>query len=169
MPVSPSSRGRGLKYSSPFTIWHSPKVALFTRAWIEIQIAAIVSTAPPCRPLHEGVDWNRVAFSLLLLCLRRPLHEGVDWNTVLYCYRKNALLSPSSRGRGLKSRCFLIAPALLASPSSRGRGLKFLMLWIRTISPAGRPLYEGVDWNVDRFGKPCNDNTSPSLRGRGLK
>ena len=33
---SPSSRGRGLKLSRNNEIWIAEKVALFTRAWIEI-------------------------------------------------------------------------------------------------------------------------------------
>ena len=31
-------------------------VALFTRAWIEIQPEMEALDAVPCRPLHEGVD-----------------------------------------------------------------------------------------------------------------
>ena len=34
--MSPSSRGRGLKYRSPSLELYSGSVALFTRAWIEI-------------------------------------------------------------------------------------------------------------------------------------
>ena len=53
---SPSLRGRGLKYpTTPKKV--TPKmVALFTRAWIEIQNYHIVFTKARCRPLYEGVD-----------------------------------------------------------------------------------------------------------------
>ena len=75
---SPSSRGRGLKFVSGKLTNFRIKVALFTRAWIEmalkplvimfapvalftrawIEIASSVSGKPhsKCRPLHEGVD-----------------------------------------------------------------------------------------------------------------
>ena len=32
------------------------KVALFTRAWIEIVFIAVDKECASCRPLHEGVD-----------------------------------------------------------------------------------------------------------------
>ena len=75
---SPSSRGRGLKYPNVpqdlsevhvalFTrAWieinqtisqiGKTKVALFTRAWIEIFLLNFMLSQDNCRPLHEGVD-----------------------------------------------------------------------------------------------------------------
>ena len=38
------------------TIIRSSKVALFTRAWIEIRPAFIAFCISTSRPLHEGVD-----------------------------------------------------------------------------------------------------------------
>ena len=75
---SPSSRGRGLKYSCNSRCTTGQRVALFTRAWIEIcsigsnDIAYLVALFTRAwieirnrRSIH-GVD------------RRRPLHEGVD-------------------------------------------------------------------------------------------
>ena len=53
---SPSSRGRGLKYQDKDTFLSKARVALFTRAWIEIAKVESENFAPSGRPLHEGVD-----------------------------------------------------------------------------------------------------------------
>ena len=53
---SPSSRGRGLKFCALSDQQIFTKVALFTRAWIEIKIFFIASYMRARRPLHEGVD-----------------------------------------------------------------------------------------------------------------
>ena len=97
--VSPSSRGRGLKYIKHFIQHHCAPVALFTRAWIEIS------------------------------------------QYITYHLPK---MSPSSRGRGLKSLLIFSFVSLYTSPSSRGRGLKWHSCrceWRH----ASRPLHEGVD------------------------
>ena len=54
--VSPSSRGRGLKYNSTINIKRCNIVALFTRAWIEIEPLSKYTDFGTRRPLHEGVD-----------------------------------------------------------------------------------------------------------------
>ena len=54
-------------------------VALFTRAWIEIRLPKNDKKGRS-RPLHEGVDWNCAARMVKALEYGRPLHEGVDWN-----------------------------------------------------------------------------------------
>ena len=54
--VSPSSRGRGLK-SPVHEVFNIPSdVALFTRAWIEMLIVSENLATIIRRPLHEGVD-----------------------------------------------------------------------------------------------------------------
>ena len=54
--TSPSSRGRGLKSSiSPYDCY-ATTVALFTRAWIEIGLRISQYLCNVGRPLHEGVD-----------------------------------------------------------------------------------------------------------------
>ena len=53
---SPSSRGRGLKYAVTAEKKTIICVALFTRAWIEIYIANQQLKQIIGRPLHEGVD-----------------------------------------------------------------------------------------------------------------
>ena len=54
--MSPSSRGRGLKYLKNSTVVQYRIVALFTRAWIEIMCLGVKDTEISGRPLHEGVD-----------------------------------------------------------------------------------------------------------------
>ena len=78
---SPSSWGRGLKYN---------KISLSANYRI-------------CRPLHEGVDWNRHAHYHECDRISCPLHEGVDWNEGSWKPMESTYMSPSSRGRGLKS------------------------------------------------------------------
>ena len=34
----------------------APRVALYMRAWIEVDKSAMAFTIATCRPLHEGVD-----------------------------------------------------------------------------------------------------------------
>ena len=80
--LSPSLRGRGLKSEYELTQKMIEKVALFTRAWIEIPSWLMVWFRSPRRPLYEGVDWNKNNFATCLLAPCRPLYEGVDWNTM---------------------------------------------------------------------------------------
>ena len=54
--LSPSSRGRGLKYRKNRYNHVYRYVALFTRAWIEIEGLLYTLRVLPGRPLHEGVD-----------------------------------------------------------------------------------------------------------------
>ena len=54
--VSPSSRGRGLKSQAVSGCSDLHNVALFTRAWIEIEIFEKLNSHLVGRPLHEGVD-----------------------------------------------------------------------------------------------------------------
>ena len=56
LPESPSLRGRGLKYRCYSNNNRPIKVALFTRAWIEISIVCNHKTHIFGRPLYEGVD-----------------------------------------------------------------------------------------------------------------
>ena len=56
--LSPSLRGRGLKYQAGNSIDTYIRVALFTRAWIEIFTVLCYNTSVNSRPLYEGVDRN---------------------------------------------------------------------------------------------------------------
>ncbi len=99
---SPSSRGRGLKSlqflcQSPYRL-----VALFTRAWIEIDS-------------QRNIDRDRS----VALFTRAWIEMHISNDTPL------ADGSPSSRGRGLKSHTEGDLYYRVASPSSRGRGLKY--------------------------------------------
>ena len=167
---SPSLRGRGLKWYLFKIFCKSSLVALFTRAWIEM----------------VAIEYHDV------FKRRRPLYEGVDWNgTIIFCMCE-VDKSPSLRGRGLKSwyslhilsvSCVALftrawieisyrtqADAFFrASPSLRGRGLKSRGTFLCKAEQLGRPLYEGVDWNILYLLYCINLITSPSLRGRGLK
>ena len=53
---SPSSRGRGLKLNMAIKKTFQNPVALFTRAWIEIEVARFLKSDYFGRPFHEGVD-----------------------------------------------------------------------------------------------------------------
>ena len=60
------------------------RVALFMRAWIEINQVYGKRAEKESRPLHEGVDWNIALLGYTKIGICRPLHEGVDWNI---CHR----------------------------------------------------------------------------------
>ena len=53
---SPSLRGRGLKYPGDKVGGLNSLVALFTRAWIEIDGSTPFDYVYTSRPLYEGVD-----------------------------------------------------------------------------------------------------------------
>ncbi len=100
--MSPSSRGRGLKYFDDFRAHLRLHVALFTRAWIEI------------RHFKRCCLHSRVA-----LFTRAWIEIKNEINNYIYCFvalftrawieirqvqkqDETGLMSPSSRGRGLK-------------------------------------------------------------------
>ncbi len=75
---SPSSRGRGLKCGIVNPSVDSVNVALFTRAWIEIENHKILADLGKVALFTRA--WIEIfqilAFKSYILC--RPLHEGVD-------------------------------------------------------------------------------------------
>ena len=99
--LSPSSRGRGLKYCISLLYVALHNVALFTRAWIEMCASNVPSLC-----------------GLVALFTRAWIEITSEFSD--YYGSK----SPSSRGRGLKYYISLLLVALHKSPSSRGRGLK---------------------------------------------
>ena len=123
--LSPSSRGRGLKYCTGLMQFWFCSVALFTRAWIEILygLIFIISFRPVALFTRAWIEIN-CAFLLNGRYVCRPLHEGVDWN-------------PNRSNQFSGSPC--------------------------------RPLHEGVDWNYIRHCINICNGWSPSSRGRGLK
>ena len=76
--VSPSSRGRGLK-SNLADFYSVPQlVALFTRAWIEIEQTINVGDKVGVALFTRAwIEINTVYFNNHT-CTSRPLHEGVD-------------------------------------------------------------------------------------------
>ena len=165
---SPSSRGRGLK----------------------CKYGIVNHNAVTRRPLHEGVDWNRLIRQnvnvfqvalftrawieiipkcpLLSAVKSRPLHEGVDWNRRLDPFWVCVYKSPSSRGRGLKLRYMTSLIPKCPSPSSRGRGLKYHFSVIKcelVRSPSSRGRGLKFFAKINRL----TQSSSPSSRGRGLK
>ena len=188
-------------------------VALFTRAWIEIECYPFVVFYGFCRPLYEGVDWNRLLSALAITFRRRPLYEGVDWNTKSIDTNVISIRSPSLRGRGLKysqsivwqrrnivalfTRAWIeITASTVASPAVAvalftRAWIEIESVYLRDNESFCRPLYEGVDWNVNMMLLPSlsecrplyegvdwnraaqyrcqSSSASPSLRGRGLK
>ena len=121
-------------------------VALFTRAWIEIELCSVRAQSRKCRPLHEGVDWNYLLHLLRLSLVGRPLHEGVDWNTTYRHSNHDLFGRPLHEGVDWNIK----------------KGMQHC-------HRRGRPLHEGVDWNFNVTWKSNRLNRSPSSRGRGLK
>ena len=77
--MSPSSRGRGLKYNLGFEmsfLLPSPS----SRGRGLKSFIAQTNKSFAGRPLHEGVDWNNIFKFRHIYNIGRPLHEGVDWN-----------------------------------------------------------------------------------------
>ena len=165
--VSPSLRGRGLKSQVNIIQYKVFEVALFTRAWIEIHV------------------WHSACMSDCVALFTRA------WIEISLCNGgRSRRWSPSLRGRGLKLPLPITVSFHPLSPSLRGRGLKLKFRKIHN-DIASRPLYEGVDWNFDCltfwtscFCRPLYEGvdwnrwydffkerlqSSPSLRGRGLK
>ena len=162
---SPSLRGRGLKYRDYSNEFVKVGVALFTRAWIEINIGQRTAKRESSRPLYEGVDWN---------VLQKKIKK----------YKKR---SPSLRGRGLKFfvvqiilfRCmvalFTRAWIEIHRPSEPQRQCSvalFTRAWIEIFSSIAeynaavrRPLYEGVDWNKKQLGNRNPQQSRPLYEG----
>ena len=76
--LSPSLRGRGLKYDKHKNADTDSKVALFTRAWIEIQMQKTLINYNIVALFTRA--WIEIMFAtgndLCMFC--RPLYEGVD-------------------------------------------------------------------------------------------
>ena len=75
---SPSSRGRGLKSPLPSAIEVRRRVALFTRAWIEIRDFMNKNALPKVALFTRAWIEMRKLGNICVLETRRPLHEGVD-------------------------------------------------------------------------------------------
>ena len=142
-----------------------------------------------CRPLHEGVDWNRATWkqacnpnvalftrAWIEIAQRATIHidtwspssrgRGLKWQRYGQKMVKN--WSPSSRGRGLKYNLKFDGTFILSSPSSRGRGLKFSkysdLKNLVTVALFTRAWIEISDLSFS-----SSSVLSPSSRGRGLK
>ena len=77
--LSPSLRGRGLKYDQLAEYYDFLNVALFTRAWIEIPDSYFLYTPREIVALFTRA-WIEIKFSKgrNTYTARRPLYEGVD-------------------------------------------------------------------------------------------
>ena len=144
-------------------------VALFTRAWIEMQIVVIYDNASVVALFTRA--WIEIQAEMEAL-------DSVPW-------------SPSLRGRGLKCKCHENFFVPLLSPSLRGRGLKYIRYPL-SVAPKGVALFTRA-W-IEIKSQKVKENRlpvalftrawieigaclageynvckSPSLRGRGLK
>ena len=167
---SPSLRGRGLKsYFIPCRVGVR-LVALFTRAWIEIEGLTVSAPSQPASPSLRGRGLKYCTGIMQLWFCRSPSLRGRGLK-----YRTSLILEHIRRGRPLyegvdwNSLSEVIAAREVTSPSLRGRGLKCLALCCVTFRCYSRPLCEGVDWNCPLARWVPSGRTSPSLRGRGLK
>ena len=167
--MSPSSRGRGLKYRWAVELRRERRVALFTRAWIEITAS-----------WKFGGRYEVALFTRAWIEIHLFLHA-------LHVTPR----SPSSRGRGLKYwncqiTAHLYSVALFTRAwieiNKKGRWrlynivALFTRAWIeilacnrQVVSLRRRPLHEGVDWNFPFISSNLFQLRSPSSRGRGLK
>ena len=120
---SPSSRGRGLKYHLLQRLLIQSRVALFTRAWIEM---------------------SAVIFNLFLTCVALITRAWIEM-VIILCQLMYIIKSPSSRGRGLKCKFGLhIWVAKFVALFTRA-WIEMVMLSFTASAETGRPLHEGVD------------------------
>ena len=178
--MSPSLRGRGLK-SASFAhnrppLW-SPSLRGRGLKCNLVKSTKAILTSPSLR--GRGLKCKRKKYTYSAPC--RPLCEGVDWNRQLHRVLITSLASPSLRGRGLK--CYHHTAALHAryvALFARAwieifyfhynlwllKVALFARAWIEIRSVAAkaqelmrRPLCEGVDWNRKHNfickAKPC--------------
>ena len=145
--LSPSLRGRGLKFAREYGIEQYKKG----------------------RPLYEGVDWNKITKKMEQKLISRPLYEGVDWNLrIFWVLRQGERSRPLYEGVdwnfNRKSNALRPWVALF----TRAWIEINYFLHLHNIGQS-RPLYEGVDWNYFCKWQWFVYVLSPSLRGRGLK
>ena len=140
------------------------QVALFTRAWIEMSAVAKRWMTAFCRPLYEGVDWNPKSILYNTKYLSRPLYEGVDWNVLVCLYQYRCFRRPLYEGVDWNAVWSPCHPRGRKSPSLRGRGLKSVITY-SLINYSSRPLYEGVDWNAYRSHCRCVMARRPLYEG----
>ena len=188
--ASPSSRGRGLKYLRQNYFVRQPKVALFTRAWIEMYVSpsplsdqvqspssrgrglkcfssrcvSVLNVSPSSR--GRGLKFKRWHFSHTLEAVALFTRAWIEMYKVYQNLRNTAV--------ALFTRAWIeIAPysatiAAPLSPSSRGRGLKLHLDGLSRgswSSPSSRG--RGLKYPVQCRANHCHQ--SPSSRGRGLK
>ena len=122
-PMSPPSRGRGLKLLGLVDPVRPLHVAPFTGAWIETCTRRLGSTALPSPPSRgRGLKRGQT-------CRKRfrphvAPFTGAWIETSWPSGRPSGPSSPPSRGRGLKRLSTFRSAVARASPPSRGRGLK---------------------------------------------
>ena len=126
--LSPSLRGRGLKYISFVIKSKRVEVALFTRAWIEILIITgliIVIPSPSLR--GRGLKYLHIVLFPSCVCVALFTRAWIE----IFL----PLLQEMWRSVALFTRAWIEIPrvvrsrsVLIESPSLRGRGLKFILL-----------------------------------------
>ena len=100
------------------------------------------------RPLYEGVDWNSCLKQTSKCNWSRPLYEGVDWNAAF------AEGGDTAQDVALFTRAWIEIIRPKQSYWVSNCVALFTRAWIEILvlsynnnDVAGRPLYEGVDWN----------------------
>ena len=149
-------------------LWQK-QVALFTRAWIEINLGFEMSFLLPVALFTRA--WIEILQikPVMPTAKRRPFHEGVDWNMTNTKTPIPTARSPFSRGRGLKfkARAAWTISAQVALFTRAWIEIHLYRPW-RT-SASSRPFHEGVDWNTIINKINSSTTESPFSRGRGLK
>ena len=143
--TSPSSRGRGLKCGKRVGEGTWKYVALFTRAWIEIE--STVHTLPLFSVALFTRAWIEITYRSTLIHTPRVALFTRAWIEML-----RLRCSSCRQAVALFTRAWIemhISPSNIflpfLSPSSRGRGLKSSYQSDSNIIKIGRPLHEGVD------------------------
>ena len=165
-------------------------VALFTRAWIEIEYFLHLWCAFYTSPSLRGRGLKFLADCICNNVILSPSLRGRGLKFHVLCVALCTLWSPSLRGRGLKYTCCKNNPSRMKSPSLRGRGLKCNFLVripgdkdVALFTRAWSEIFYEIDsiiltvvalftraWIEMASQKPSlTDSRSPSSRGRGLK
>ena len=104
----------------------APKVILFVRMWVEIEIKFHDSFALGGHPLREDVSWNWKHQRLMYRLFRHPLREDVSWNIMLSYFSLN------SSGHPLREDVsWNTFPSMWSTTSSV---ILFVRMWVEIIS-----------------------------------
>ena len=144
-------------------------VALFTRAWIEIDWNTGFIAVFLCRPLYEGVDWNISSVDLTewLTCVALFTRAWIEIDNGLPFSFSGQVALFTRAWIEIHLEIFSIT-CRATSPSLRGRGLKWNYCWC-VLMLDSVALFTRAWIEIVVVPRIVRLHMSPSLRGRGLK